>query len=166
MKHWIETALFVAAVGSFSAIMAGPANADPRIEVNADNSFCHILHGNVNNSDDETFDGACVPFVAANGAGSANGWGRSERRGVSPDVIPHVFTYGEKEAVGRCRPGHAKKRKCKTEWTVDVTQDDYPGLLCTIVETNGTQYYAQNWRNRITYSAGVLVNDLKCLNGQ
>lgn len=167
MKHLIEATLFATVVTLIILTLAmGQANADPRIEVNADNTFCHILHGNAGNADDETFDGGCAPFVAANGVGGADGWGSSERFGVPAEAVAHVFRYGREVTVGHCPPGQKKKKKCQTEWVVDVTQDDYPGLQCTLVETNGTQYQSATWHNRITWENGVLVNTLLCSNGQ
>lgn len=166
MKHtaWFFQTVFMTVIVLIATV--DRAHADPRIEVNANNTFCHVLHGNVGNADDETFDGACAPFVAANGVGGADGYGLSERFGVPAAAVAHVILYGQKVTTGRCPPRREKKWKCRTEWVVDVTQDDYPGLACTIVDTNGTQYQSNNWRNRITWGDGVLVNSLVCLDGQ
>lgn len=148
-------------------VLAWNAAADPRVEVNSDNNFCHILHGNVNNADDETFDGACEPFVAANGAGGADAWGRSVRFGVPAAAVQHVFENGRRVVVQPCPPGQKKKGNCEVRWVVNVTQEDYPGLQCAIVETNNTQYNAAVWRVRIVWweSTRRLVNQIECLNG-
>jgi len=155
-------------------VLAWNVAADPRVEVNSNNTFCHILHGNLGNADDETFDGACEPFVAANGVGGADAFGRSVRYGVPAAVVKHVFNYGREVTVQPCPPGQEKKGRCDTKWVVRLTQNDYPGLQCAIVDSNNKQYNAATWRIRIVWLSddpppqvnGRLVNEIICLNGQ
>lgn len=158
----------------YLALMAGTlcmfgANADPRIEVNANNTFCHILNGNPDNADDETFDGGCINFIAANGGG-ADGHGFSVHDGVPAAAVPHVFANGVEVLTGHCPPGQAKKGNCaafqKSKWVVQMDQDDFNGLECAMVETNGTTYEAAQWTTTIHYAEGRLTHDIVCLNGK
>jgi len=156
-------------------VLAWNVAADPRVEVNSNNTFCHILHGNLGNADDETFDGACEPFVAANGVGGADAFGRSVRYGVPIAAVKHVFLNANVVGDQYCPPGQEKKGKCESLWEIRLTQDDYPGLQCAIVDSDNKQYNAATWRIRIGWGPpegpppqanGRLVNEILCLNGQ
>lgn len=148
--------LLLSALFSLLVAFSLPASADPRIEVNANNTFCHILNGNVNDTDDETFDGGCNPWVSATG-GVATGYGKSEQSYIPASTVPHVFQYGVRE----------RYKGNRYRWRVTLTEEDFEAQDCTIVDSNNTQYASDDWKTTIMWHEnGHLTQYIYCVNGQ
>lgn len=152
---WMVGVFMMSALFAFSL----PASADPRIEVNANNTFCHILNGNPANDDDETFDGGCNPFIAVDdtGGNSTAGYGKSEQSYIPASVVPHVFQYGVRE----------RYKGNRYRWRAQLTDADMPGETCTLVDSNNTQYDATTWKTVVMWHEnGHLTQYIYCSGGQ
>ena len=161
----LKAALGVAVIG-VGLTLSQYADADPRLEVKANGgTFCHILNGNANNADDETFQGDCKAFVARNGT-VANGRGIAVQKGVPYALLPHLQTHGVLVYPSNCPPRHIENGKCRPSHTViEMTDADFNNQACTMVDSNNDTYTSNDWVTRITWKRGKVTKEVICYNG-
>ncbi len=113
----------------FLGTLVSTAVADPRMEVNANNTFCHGMWS-FTNDDDEIFFGDCSVSINVDDADSADGTntatGVAKAKGfIVNNTIPGLNRKGDK---------------------LIITNDNFQGDEdCTMVETNNTEYTADRW---------------------
>lgn len=127
--------------------------ADPRMETT--DNFCHFIHNTIN-SDDESFLADCGSQISVSDTKRvAQGFAYIER---------HRLPVGFDEVTTLFEKGN------KTE--IVITGEDFPGLACTLVDSNGTEYKTERWVNRIFFKAkkgkrfGKAVYQLHCIDAK
>lgn len=119
-------------------IWAGFTYADPRIEVNANNSFCHAPW-DTQNDDKEVFLADCRGIVDADGAGGANGQAIVARR-------------VDRRAVTGIRNGEIELVDIGRKFVANVTvSNGNSEFTCTLVESNNTEYTTGRYVVRTHY---------------
>ena len=126
--------------------------ADPRMETRG--NFCHFIH-NIDNSDDESFIADCGSQISVN-----------DTRGVA-----HGFAYVERKRVPVFLDEIAMQLEQGDKAAVVITSQDFKGLACTLVDSNGVVYESDSWVNQIFYQAkgkrfGKVVYQLHCFNAK
>ena len=139
--------------------------ADMRMEVNANNTFCHAItpEGFANGNDDnEVFLGGCEPSVRQNTNGNGDG-----------DYI-HVKEYfGDLPFNGPAQyvqPGNGKgkakglQKKAAYVYTMTGAQS---GEACTMVDSNNTTYVTNDWNLEYVVDSKkkTITYKLACRNG-
>ena len=118
--------------------------ADPRMVV--DGNYCHMLHDN-QDDDNETFVADCAPNISVQG-GVANGYALKEFR--------PLLRRTDSDGV----------YLSKTErYEAIITDYDFQDEVCTMVDSNGTQYKARDWETGIDVRGGSVVYWIVCRNG-
>lgn len=117
--------------------------ADPRIEVNQDNTFAHFIL-DADDTDNEVFMGSLdvVGITVVNN--KANGFAR-------------FFSF-DKDVGRTLVPGSENQRK------YSFTYED-TGVPCTIVDSNGTEYRSTDYISVVYVKKSYTNMKLKCFNG-
>lgn len=151
------------------------AYADPRMETVGD--FCHSIHDN-ENDDNETFLADCGSQISVlqgdvQGQATAQGFAKVVIEGVPVDFDEVTMKLsGLISDVAKDAASIAGKKRPLMR-SIVITNETFPDLDCTMVDSNATEYTSQNWVSRITFKRqhrwsdiGTLIYQLRCIDGK